>query len=1303
MNSTTFAAVTPRMNPDALAADLDLAMPRDRESLRRLRRSIRQAQKRSKPFDRNQRRFETLLAESVAVREKRVAGVPRVQFDQGLPIDERREEIAAAIQESSVVIVCGETGSGKSTQLPKICLAAGRGVEGVIGHTQPRRIAARSIADRLSKELGSPLGGAVGYKVRFHDETGDQTYVKLMTDGILLAEVSGDPRLERYDTIIIDEAHERSLNIDFLLGLLRGLVEKRPDLRVIITSATIDAERFADHFKIGDRPAKVIEVSGRTYPVEVRYRPLESTLTQRAPDPCRGVVEAVEELNAERVGDTLVFLPTERDIRETARLLRGSPAARGAEVVPLYARLSAKEQNRVFEVGKQRRVVLATNVAESSLTVPGIRAVVDTGTARIAKYAARTRVQRLPIEAVSQASANQRAGRCGRIGPGICVRLYGEDDFEARPPFATPEIRRTNLAAVILRMMTLKLGSIDDFPLLDRPRPDGVREGYATLRELQAIDKAGVLTPLGERLGRLPVDPRVGRMILAAAEEGCLNDVLIIAAALEVQDPREQPADKRDAAREQHTRYADARSDFLGYLKLWDHLRQMREDLSRNQFRKACSKQFLSYVRILEWQDVHRQLLAIARQEKLKVGPRRDAFGAIHRSLLCGLLSSIGLHRDEKGYQTPSGEGFSIWPGAGPAGTTPKWIMAAEVVETSRKYLRTVARIRPEWLPGLAEHVLERAYREPQWSEKRQTVVAHQRLTLFSLPLNVKGLVPYGPVNPSGARDVFIREALVDEGLRGGWEFLEHNRGVIEELRTLDAKARRSAALGDETLLADFYAERLPPDVWDAQTFRRWFRRDGDTLLLDRDTVLPKADEADRVGFPDELLVGEHTLPLVYEHRPGGETDGTTLRTPQELLCLLDEDQLEWGVPGLLVDKLIALIRLLPKPVRTRLVPAPDAAARIAEGLEHGRGPFLVTVAAALGREAGAEIVPGMLPLSELPPHLRINVRVEDETGEPLAEGRDVGALRRELSEGEAAGEERLVPDDTWTRDGFTEWEFGELPTTVRVRRGQREIDAFPGLIDRGETVDVRLFVDRVDAKQATRTALRRLILLRNRDAIRRQVKWLPGWDGLKPVLKAWDPTRDQANELADLVADRALGELDPRPTNADEFARLAKRTKERIGLAIQDVTPIAVPILEAVGEVQTVLRKIERAMDHPAAADVRRQLVDLTPPGFWIDTPWEWLGHLPRYLRAIRERLRRVVEGGGGQDRRMHEQVEPHQQRLDDALAAGVDPQLESFRHYGWMLQEYRVSVFAQKLGASLKVSPKRLDEQWARVQWGE
>lgn len=1287
----------------ALDADLQLAMLRDRESLRRLRRSVRQSQKRGKPFDRNLQRFEALLAGSVALREKRVADAPRVAFEQDLPIDERREEIAAAIQESPVVIVCGETGSGKSTQLPKICLDAGRGIEGMIGHTQPRRIAARSIADRLSKELGSQLGGAVGYKVRFHDETGDQTYVKLMTDGILLAEVQGDPRLERYDTLIIDEAHERSLNIDFLLGLLRRLVERRQDLRVVITSATIDAERFAEHFKIGDRPAPVIEVTGRTYPVEVRYRPLEVSPGQRTPDPCRGVVEAIGELNAERVGDTLVFLPTERDIRETARLLRGASAARGAEIVPLYARLSAKEQNRVFEIGKQRRIVLATNVAESSLTVPGIRAVVDTGTARIAKYAARTRVQRLPIEAVSQASANQRAGRCGRIGPGICVRLYAEDDFEARPPYATPEIRRTNLAAVILRMMTLKIGSIDDFPLLDRPRPDGVREGYATLRELQAIDTAGQLTPLGERLGRLPVDPRVGRMILAAAEEGCLNDVLIIAAALEVQDPREQPAEKRDAAREQHARFADVRSDFLGYLKLWDHLRQMREDLSRNQFRKACALQFLSFVRILEWQDVHRQLLAIARQEKLTVGPRRDEYGAIHRSLLCGLLSSIGLHQGEKGYQTPSGEGFALWPGAGPSATNPKWIMAAEVVETSRKYLRTVARIRPEWLPGLADHVIEKAYREPHWSEKRQTVVALQRLTLFSLPLNTKDLVPYGPVNPVVAREVFIREGLVDEGLRGGWEFIEHNRGVIEELRTLDAKARRSAALGDENLLADYYAERLPADVWDAQTFRRWFRRAGDTLLLDRDEVLPKDDEADRVGFPDELQVGEHDLPLVYEHRPGGEADGMTLRTPQELLCLLDEDQLEWAVPGLLVDKLVALIRLLPKPVRTRLVPAPDAAARVAETLEHGSGPFLQTVAAALGRLAGAEIVPGMLPLSELPPHLRINVRVEDEAGEPVAESRDLAALRNELGAADGAGDERLIPEPEWTRDGFTDWEFGELPASVRVPRGEREIEAFPGLIDRVTAVDVRLFVGRADSHAATRTSLRRLIVLKNLDAIRRQVKWLPGWDSLKPILKAWDPTRDQAAELAELVADRALGVVDSRPTNADEYARLAKQTKERVGIAVQDVTPIAVPILEAVGGVRSALRKLDKATSHPAADDVRRQLQDLTPPGFWVETPWEWLGHLPRYLRAMDERLRRVLEGGGGQDRRMHEQIEPHQERLDGALASGVDPRLDSLRRYFWMLQEYRVSVFAQKLGTSLKVSAKRLDEQWDRVQWGE
>ncbi|MEM9185325.1 MAG: ATP-dependent RNA helicase HrpA, partial [Planctomycetota bacterium] len=1210
-----------------------------------------------------------------------------------------------------VVVVCGETGSGKSTQLPKLCLAAGRGIDGFIGHTQPRRIAARSVATRIAEELGSPLGKAVGYKVRFRDETSAATYVKLMTDGILLAEAQSDPLFERYDTIIIDEAHERSLNIDLLLGLLRRTVERRPGFRLVITSATIDADRFSRFYNIGGAPSPVIEVSGRGHPVDVRYQPPDRP--DGAPpggdDTPRRVAIALDGLLAERLSDVLVFLPTERDIRETTRLLRGRFAARGVEVTPLYARLSAKEQQRVFKPSGKPRVVLATNVAESSLTVPGIRSVVDTGTARIARYAARSRVQRLPIEAISQASADQRAGRCGRLGPGVCVRLYSEDDYESRAPYTAPEVRRTNLAGVVLRLLALRQGDLEALPLLDRPRPEALREARRTLRELQAIDDEGKLTPLGESVGKMPVDPRVGRMIVAADAEGCLAEVLVIAAALETQDPRERPAEKQEAAEASHQRFADARSDFLSYLKLWDHLRLMRGDLSGNQFRRACTRQFLSVPKVLEWEDVHRQLLAMVGQHGLKVGPRRDGYGAIHRSLLAGLLSSIALRRGDDGYQSPSGEGFRMWPGSGLRGTQPKWVVAAETVETSQRFLRTAARVRPEWLPRLASHLIKKDYAGAHWSYKQQTVLADERQKLFDLTLPGRRAIPYGPINPGAARVVFLREALVDEGLRGGWDFFEHNRNAVEALRKIDAKLRRDVPLVDDNTLFEFYNERVPGDVYDARGFRRWYRRESggqdDPLRLHDEALAAPPPELDAQAFPDALDLGTGELPLRYRHGrgtgvSGGEAEGVTLVVPLELVPTLDAARLDWAVPGLLRDRVIGLIRQLPKPLRTRLVPAPDVADRVCSELDFGAGNFRETIAGRLSHHAQTEIATADLRLDALPAHLGINVRVENAHGGVVAESRSLASLREALGL-DPAPRSRFIDHPVWRTPPSTDWSFDPLPKAFEVSHASGRFLAYPGLIDEGDGVAPRLFVDQSEAEASTRRGVRRLFLLRYADELLTHVDWLPEIGRVLDDLRRWERLRDYRYEVAELLAFRVVDPIPATPRDADAFEELAAACKPRVPIAIQEITKPVLGSLGTLAEARGWLASTPLGPESDVAIDIREQLAALTAPGFLIDTPPGRLPHFPRYLRAVAARLRRIAEGGQSQDRKMHARVAPHAHRLAelDASESG-DVVPEERERLRWMIEEYRVSVFAQQLGAAERVSDKRLEEQWRRCR---
>ncbi len=931
---------------DELESQIPLAMIADRHRLRNALREIQAAARDGKPLDQRRQnslwaRLQKDLRQSVDRCEARRKAVPRLAFDTDLPISARREDIAAAIRDHKVVIVCGETGSGKSTQLPKICLELGRGVAGLIGHTQPRRIAARSVAARIAEEIGSPLGRDVGYKVRFSESIGPNSYIKLMTDGILLAETQSDPYFDQYDTIILDEAHERSLNVDFLIGYLKRLLPNRPDLRLIITSATIDAARFAEHFAMTRStgcpagPAPVVEVSGRTYPVEVLWRPMERDKDGNEPDLQDAVRAAVEEAARIDRGDMLVFMPTERDIHETAKTLRSRPlpgdgTGRETEILPLYARLSIQEQQRVFQPGPKRRVVIATNVAESSLTVPRVRFVIDPGTARISRYSPRSKTQRLPIEAVARASAEQRKGRCGRVGPGICIRLFSEADFLGRDRFTMPEIQRTNLAAVILQMKTLRLGELDAFPLIDPPKPDAIRDGYRTLFELGAIDEQQELTEIGRRLGRLPVDPRIGRMILAGGEEGCLHEMLIIAAALEVQDPRERPLEKQEAADKAHAQFADGQSDFLSYLKIWDFYHKLKDTLSRNQLQKACRQNFLSFMRMREWLDVHRELLELIEENCRERPPRRSElasterratgserhggrslqvhpkYDAIHRAILAGLLSSIATRGDGHDYNVAGGGKANLWPGSGMFRSKAKWIVAAEQVETTRRYLRCCGRIDPRWIEPLAGHLIKRTYSDLHWESPWASAVALERLTLFGLVIVAGRPVRYGPIDADASRQLLIEHGLVQGDLEPKPAFLAHNEELLEEVERLQAKVRRRDIVIGEWERVAFYDQRLPAEIYDGVQLGRWLRESPENArqitMTSADLLREETDFAED-AFPDQLVTGPWELPLDYKFDPGEQEDGVTVNVPLEALNQVDAEPLEWLVPGLLRRK----------------------------------------------------------------------------------------------------------------------------------------------------------------------------------------------------------------------------------------------------------------------------------------------------------------------------------------------------------------------------------------------------------------
>lgn len=1240
---------------------------------------------------------------SVSTRDARRENLPRPQYPEELPVSERRQEILEAIQQHQVVIVAGETGSGKTTQLPKICLEAGRGVTGLIGHTQPRRLAARSVASRIAEELNTPLGHAVGYKVRFSDHTRRESYIKLMTDGILLAESQGDRFLNQYDTLIIDEAHERSLNIDFLLGYLKQLLRKRPDLKLIITSATIDTQRFASHFD----NAPVIEVSGRTYPVEMRYRPLQGEDEEEQDrDVQQGIRDAVDELARHGQGDALIFLPGEREIRETAESLRKHHPPH-TEILPLYARLSAADQNKIFKSHKGRRIVLSTNVAETSLTVPGIRYVIDPGLVRISRYSHRTKIQRLPIEKISQASANQRAGRCGRVGPGVCIRLYSEEEFSLRPEFTDPEIKRSNLANVILQMKSLKLGDIEHFPFVEAPDRRMISDGYKLLEELGAVDGQQLLTETGRHLAKLPVDPRIARMVLAGREQNALAELLVIASALSVQEPRERPHEKQAQADQKHALFKDKESDFLAYLNLWQAFHEQQQHLSNNKLRKWCKEHFISYLRMREWHDVYVQLKSLVSEHGWKLNAQEADYAAIHKALLAGLLGNLANRSEnkEQDYNGARGIKLYIFPGSALAKKKPKWIMAAELVETSRMFARIVAKVEPEWIEQVAGDLCKRSYFDPHWEKRPAAVMAYERLTLYGLIINPKRKIHYGKINPPEAHELFIRGALVEAEFNTRAPFFERNRALVAEIEELEAKSRRRDVLVDDRVLFEFYAQRIPADISDGRRFEKWRKtaeqKDSRLLFLSRDDLmLHGAGGVTDAQFPDEMLVEGMSLKLAYHFEPGSEDDGVTLTIPLPALNLLKPQRFEWLVPGLLPEKIAQLIKSLPKSLRRNFVPVPNFADACLQVLVPGDESLLEALQHQLHRMSGVKITRADWELSKLTPHMQMNFCVVDEQGATLTMGRDLLALQSSLK-GQAQASFAAVPAWDGERQGITEWDFGELPTAVDFVRNGVQMRGYPALVDQSESVAIQLFDTEAQALRETRIALRRLVAFSVPDKIKYLNKNIPKIKEMGLFYAPIGQVKDLQSDLVDTVLDQAFFAEAELPRDGKAFDACIDRGKQQMLVVANEICGL---VHDALAEHHRLNKRIKGRVSPAwlhAVADIQAQLGHLIFAGFINQTPIEWLREYPRYFKAINLRLDKL-SGGIARDRQHVLNIAPLWQ-LYEARAQGYKKRnvySSELVYCRWLIEELRVSLFAQELGTKQPVSVKRLKKQLDKLE---
>lgn len=1280
----------------------------------RLRRQWQQLGK--KPDEKRQQQVQQRLLDSVRQAEQRRASLPQVAYDDQLPIAEHRESIKQALQKHQVLVIAGETGSGKTTQLPKLCLELGRGVQGLIGHTQPRRLAARSVATRIAEELHTPLGGLVGYQVRHEDHSNEQTLVKLMTDGILLAETAHDRFLQRYDTLIIDEAHERSLNIDFLLGYIKQILPRRPDLKVIITSATIDLERFSKHFD----NAPIIEVSGRTYPVETWYRPLQG---ERDADEQtqeedlsveQGILKALEEIeqherSQQRLpGDVLVFLPGEREIRDCAEVLRKAQL-KHSMVLPLYARLTPNEQQKIFQPQPGRKIVLATNVAETSLTVPGIRYVIDSGTARISRYSYRAKVQRLPVEAISQASANQRQGRCGRVEAGICIRLYSEEDFIARPQFTDPEIVRTNLAAVILQMLNLRLGAIEDFPFIEPPEGRAITDGFTTLQELQAVTQADELTPLGRQLARLPIDPRVGRMLLAAAEHGSLREVLIVASALSVQDAKVRPADKQQAADQAHAQWKDLDSDFAALINLWRDFEQQRQEHGSAAARRWCRQNYVNFLRMLEWRDAHRQLMLICRELQLVFNEESASYDSLHRALLTGLLSHIGQKSEDNDYLGARQRRFLIHPSTGLGRKKPQWIMSAELVETTRLYARLVARIDPLWAERAAAHLTRQTWLEPHWEKRRGQCVAYEQVTLYGLILVGRRAAHYGPVDPVLSRELMIREGLVGGEIFSRAACLSANRKLLQELDELEAKARRRDILADEEVLFAFYDRHIPADIYQTASFERWYKRESakqpKLLHMTAEDVLQReASEVTEEQYPDHLQWDGLKLPLSYEFEPGHPRDGVTLSVPVPILLQIPAARLEWLVPGLLEKLCVALVRQLPKSLRKNFVPVPDFVGAALEKMPFGDGDLTDSLAHQLLCMTGVRVPEEAWDEAwkGIEQHLKMNIEVLDAKGKRMGESRDLHELlaRFGTASQQALGSLREQQKQRSKPAALDTGSF-ELDSFQQQKVAGLEMTVFPALVDVDGEVQEGQFASQAQADHEHRRALQRLLVQQWNEPCNYIRELLQRDNQLTLLYRDLGRIDALAEDVLLACAEElALSALEQLPRSAAGVQQLAEQHR---GAVVERAEQLIKRLRDILQRWHELKKRFKGRIDLQMAValnDIKSQLAALIYQGFVREVPAQWLQEYPRYLKAIEQRLDKL----GSQvqkDRVWTLELSGYQQQYKDRLdkhakEGKYDPSLQLYR---WMLEEYRVSLFAQQLGTKMPVSDKRLNRQWGEV----
>ncbi|MGI9280875.1 MAG: ATP-dependent RNA helicase HrpA [Endozoicomonas sp.] len=1300
----------PHPQKKALYDALDQCMVRDRFPVRR------QIQRLKASDQAALEKLQDKIGRSTSRVQARQQAVPEIEYDEALPVVARRDEIREAIEKHQVVVIAGETGSGKTTQIPKICLEAGRGIFGQIGHTQPRRLAARSVANRIAEELKVTMGEQVGYQVRFTDHGNENTLVKLMTDGILLAEVQNDRFLNRYDTLIIDEAHERSLNIDFLLGYLKILLPKRPDLKLIITSATIDVDRFSRHFD----NAPVIEVSGRTFPVDVNYRPMEDLelegrdADQRVQQSILSCLREIEDQERSgkggRLGDVLVFLSGEREIRETNKFLKDARLAH-TEILPLYARLSAAEQNRIFQSHGGRRVILSTNVAETSLTVPGIRYVIDPGTARISRYSVRSKVQRLPIEPVSQASANQRKGRCGRVAEGICYRLYSEEDFLGRPEFTDAEIVRTNLAAVILQMLRLGLGDIAAFPFVDAPDSKAINDGFKLLQELGAVSEQRRMTRIGQQLSRLPVDPRMARMLVEADKNRALSELLVITSALAIQDPRERPAEKKQAADQRHREHYHDDSDFMSLVQLWSAYEEQRQELSQNQLRKYCKQQFLSFMRMREWRDLHRQLTLACKEVGLSVNEDEANYADIHKSLLAGLLSHLGSKDDDADYMGARNRRFYIFPSSTLYKRKPKWVMTAELVETSRLFARTNAKVEPQWIEPVAGHLVKRNYFEPHWEKKRAQVVAYEQVTLYGLIIVGRRRISYGLIDPVVSREIFIREALVEGHYQSQGPFQSHNLSLIQEVDELEAKSRRRDILVDPETLYQFYDEKLPANIHNGAGFEKWRKgaekEDSQLLYLTKEYLMRHdAGEITENKYPDRFRWEGLELPLTYHFEPGAQDDGVTLTLPVQALRLLPKHRLEWLVPGMLYDKCVALVRALPKVVRKNFVPVPDYVRGAMDSMSTCDEPLTDILGHHLHRMSGVRILEEHWDTADLLDHLKMNFRLIDENGKVLGQGRDLIKLKEQFGR-ESEDSMRRLTDSSLEQEGLKDWSCGELPEEITRKVGGLVLKTYPALVDQNSSVAVKLFEDKAMAEATYRVGLTRLLQFKLSSQLKfalskmkhlKQVKLLT-----TGIIQARALEEDlQAFLISEVfVRDPALLSENKGPRNEASFKALIEARKAHLVPFAEEMDGLLFEIFQKAHNVSKKLKgkiSFDRAF---SLSDIKQHLVQLIYPGFLCDAGIEWLRHYPRFLEGIEVRQEKLP-AQVNKDRAWSEELANLYKAWEKRKEIHQKHKMvdENLMLYRWMLEEYRVSLFAQKLGTRFPVSEKRLRKLWQEVQ---